>query len=55
MCYVRSPFGLAFPANVTVDITDGYNSAFTSCSVKCEQVSDGGIYDIQRQGERFEP
>lgn len=55
VCYVRSPFGLAFPANVTVDITDGYNSAFTSCSVKCEQVSDGGIYDIQRQGERVEP
>lgn len=46
LCYVRAPFGVAFAANVDIDLSCGYDSAFTSASMSCAEVEDDGTYAI---------
>ena len=46
LCYVRAPFGVAFAANINLDVSDSYNRGFTSVSMTCAEVEDDGSYAI---------
>lgn len=46
LCYVRGPFGVAFAANVNLDVSDSYNRGFTSVSMTCAEVEDDGSFAI---------
>ena len=46
LVYVRGPRGVAFAANVDVDVSLGYDSFPVSADVTCAEVEDDGTYAI---------
>ena len=54
LCYVRGPRGVAFAANVDVDISMSYDDAFIDVDISCAEVADDGTYNVTPKGEEHQ-
>lgn len=55
LCYVRAPFAVAFPANVTANVSSSHSSAYTTVDMTCEVVDDDGTFAIAHEVEEYDP